>query len=61
MRGIYLDDLCPGAHRLYFAPVSTPSAAFAPCGEGRGTGMTGVRAAAEDMPRTREPAESWPG
>ena len=60
MRGIYL-DLFPGAHRLYSAPGDDPFAAFAACGEGRGTGMTGVRAAAEDMPGTREPADSWPG
>ena len=45
------DLLCPGKE---------PFAASTASGEGRGTGMTGSAAAAEDMPRMREPADSWP-
>jgi hypothetical protein len=53
------DDLFPRTTADLFCPGKEPFAAFTASGEGQGAGMTGS-AAAEDMQRMREPADSWP-
>jgi hypothetical protein len=54
------DDLFPGTTPDLFCPGKEPFAASTASGEDRGTGMTRSAATAEDMQRTREPADSWP-